>query len=1126
MQHALFEVDDVYEQAGFRLHRFEVYNWGTFHGRVWSLTLDGNNGLVTGDIGSGKSTLVDGITTLLVPAHRIVYNKAAGAEARERSLRSYVLGYYKSERGDGSLSARPVALRGPNSYSVILGHFRSRELNQDVTLAQVFWMKEGQGQPARFYVVADRPLSIKDDFAGFGGDLADLRRRLRADPQVRVYDHFPPYGADFRRRFGLPGEQALELFNQTVSMKSVGNLTDFVREHMLEAFPAEERIEALIRHFEDLNRAHQAVVRARAQIEALEPLVADVDRYGQVAAAAEELRRCRNGLRPWFAHLKGRLLEERMERLSRELERWTAREGRLEQTRRNQDAQRDELKRAISDKGGDHMERLKREIQILNEEQRRRRERAEQYRRLALELGLDDVADEDGFLANREAAEKARATLEDRRADAQNALTETSVALRDLRAEWEAIQAELASLRSRRSNIPLAMLELRERLCQGTGLPEEELPFAGELLEVRQEAREWEGVIERLLHNFGLSLLVPDRHYRTVAEWVDRVHLRGRLVYYRVRERAGAPLPELHPRSLVHKLAIRPDSEFYPWLEQELARRFDYACCDDVEQFRREQRAVTRAGQIKDRGERHEKDDRHAIDDRSRYVLGWTNELKIAALEEQAAALERRMQEAARRFSEAQREQDRLQRQIEAMAALLAFGDFHELDWRSVALEAARLQEELDALTAASDRLRVLQDQLTALEQAMAATEEALKEARDERARRRFSLEQAERLLDEARSVVEAMPEEERAALFPRLEALRAEILGDQPLTVESCDRRESDMREELQRRIDAEDKRLQRLGQNIIDGMRRFHNAWPLETRDVDVSLEAADEYRRMLHRLQADDLPRFETRFRELLRENTIREVAAFQAQLKREAEAIRERIAVINGSLRSIDYNPNRYIALLAEPTSDPEVRDFQQDLRACTEGVLTGSDDDQYSEAKFHQVKAIIERFQGREGQSDLDRRWTRKVTDVRNWFVFSASERWREDDSEHEHYMDSGGKSAGQKEKLAYTVLAASLAYQFRLEGAAPRARSFRFVVIDEAFGRGSDESARYALELFRRMKLQVLVVTPLQKIHVIEPYVANVAFVYNEDGRRSLVRNLTIDEYRAEREARRMVHVS
>src|SRR5690606_41224131 len=107
-----------------------------------------------------------------------------------------------------------------------------------------------------------------------------------------------------------------------------------------------------------------------------------------------------------------------------------------------------------------------------------------------------------------------------------------------------------------------------------------------------------------------------------------------------------------------------------------------------------------------------------------------------------------------------------------------------------------------------------------------------------------------------------------------------------------------------------------------------------------------------------------------------------------------------------------------------------------------------------------------------------------------------------------------------------STLCPSTALFRSLEGAAPRARSFRFVVSDEAVGRGSDESARYALELFRRMKLQVLVVTPLQKIHVIEPYVASVAFVYNEDGRRSPVRNLTIDEYRAEREARRVVHVS
>ena len=269
------------------------------------------------------------------------------------------------------------------------------------------------------------------------------------------------------------------------------------------------------------------------------------------------------------------------------------------------------------------------------------------------------------------------------------------------------------------------------------------------------------------------------------------------------------------------------------------------------------------------------------------------------------------------------------------------------------------------------------------------------------------------------------------------------------------------------------------------------------------------------MLTGLKGDDLPRFEVRFKELLNVNTINEIANFNAQIARERETIKERVDFINQSLQAIDYNLGRYIKLVALPSPDAEIRDYQQDLRACTEGAMTGSADEQYSEAKFLQVKAIIDRFRGREGLSDADWRWTAKVTDVRNWFLFSASERWRADGAEHEHYSDSGGKSGGQKEKLAYTVLAASLAYQFGLEWGAVRSRSFRFVVIDEAFGRGSDESAQYGLRLFQQLDLQLLIVTPLQKIHIIEPFVASVGFVHNEGGRDSRLRCLSIEEYRA-----------
>jgi uncharacterized protein YPO0396 len=298
---------------------------------------------------------------------------------------------------------------------------------------------------------------------------------------------------------------------------------------------------------------------------------------------------------------------------------------------------------------------------------------------------------------------------------------------------------------------------------------------------------------------------------------------------------------------------------------------------------------------------------------------------------------------------------------------------------------------------------------------------------------------------------------------------------------------------------------------------MAAFKEEFKLETAEVDASLEAGDEYARMLDRLNRDDLPRFVARFKELLEVNTINEIANFNAQLARERETIRERIARINESLRQIDYNPGRYIVLEAQASPETEIRDFRDELRACTEGALTGSDDAQYSEAKFLQVKAIIDRFRGREGLSEQDRRWTARVTDVRNWFLFAASERWRADDAEHEHYADSGGKSGGQKEKLAYTILAASLAYQFGLEWGTVRSRSFRFVVIDEAFGRGSDDSTQYGLRLFEKLNLQLLIVTPLQKIHIIEPFVASVGFVHNADGRDSQLRNLTIEAYRAEK---------
>lgn len=1109
------------ERSGFRLARLEVFNWGTFDRRVWQLRPDGRNALLTGDIGSGKSTLVDAVTTLLVPAQRVAYNKAAGAESRERTLRSYVLGHFKSERNDIGGAGRPVALRDQNSYSVILGVFHNAGYDQTVTLAQVFWFKEPQGQPVRLYVVGDRDMSIAVDFAEFGTDIAQLRKRLRAGG-AGIEDTFPSYSAAFRRRFGIANEQALELFHQTVSLKSVGNLTDFVRSHMLEPFDVATRIQALIAHFDDLHRVHEAVLKAKRQIALLTPLVADCQQHAAQGEYVRQSRACRDALACYFAGLKTSLLGARLISLGQESERLGGQITLLTEKRDGLRAEERDLRLAIADNGGDRIERLEAELTQKEAERARRLAKRQQYEKLSHMLDLPALQNVDDFVTQADMRQGMQETAAAREAAVQNELNEAGVDFAQARREHEALTLDINSLKSRRSNIDTQQIAMRAALCSALALPEQDMPFAGELIQVRDEEKDWEGAAERLLRSFGLSLLVPDAHYAQVAEWVDRTRLKGRLVYFRVRAPRTSTRnepPELHPDSLARKLAIKPDSTFYRWLESEIAHRFDVACCSNPQQFRRETKAITRSGQIKSPGERHEKDDRHRIDDRSRYVLGWSNEAKIAALESQERSLQAHITQLSTRIALLQHEQSALKERLGTLAKLDEYREFRELDWAPLALDITRLQTEKRELEGASDILSALTDRLATLLATLADADAQLEKRKDAKSRTQQKQVDAQTMLEQVSALQETSNFADHAACFERIAALQSEAGINAPPSVESCDPREQDMRRWLQERIDTDDKRLARLAAGIIRAMTEYTELFKLDTQEVDISLDACHEYRVMLDRLLADDLPRFEARFKELLNENTIREVANFQSQLNRERETIRERIARINDSLTQIDYNAGRYIVLEAQLASDVDIRDFQTDLRACTEGALTGSDDAQYSEAKFLQVKRIIERFRGREGTAEQDRRWTAKVTDVRNWFTFAASERWREDDTEYDHYSDSGGKSGGQKEKLAYTILAASLAYQFGLEWGAVRSRSFRFVVIDEAFGRGSDESAQYGLNLFRQLNLQLLIVTPLQKIHIIEPFVSSVGYVDNLDGRASCLRNLSIEEYHRNKQA-------
>ena len=224
-------------------------------------------------------------------------------------------------------------------------------------------------------------------------------------------------------------------------------------------------------------------------------------------------------------------------------------------------------------------------------------------------------------------------------------------------------------------------------------------------------------------------MLVPDEHYAAVSDWIDGHHLKDRLVYYRVPAAvAGA---RRHHRTTDR--ARWPASSWSrtrrspAWLDRELGRRADHACVETMAEFRRMPRAITKAGQVKGSGGRHEKDDRSRIDDRSRYVLGWTNERKLDALLDRAADAGRQLSEVAAVQQRHEKARDAAVEQGQVLAGLDQTHEFAEIDWQSVVNRAEQLRAEQRELEATSAELARLTHDLDAVKKRIASEDDALR---------------------------------------------------------------------------------------------------------------------------------------------------------------------------------------------------------------------------------------------------------------------------------------------------------------------------------------------------------------------------------------------------------------
>jgi uncharacterized protein YPO0396 len=1098
---------------GLRLERLEVYNWGTFNGKIWSITPQGGTSLLTGANGSGKSSLVDALLTLLVAPGRRNYNQSAGSEKRrERTEKTYVLGAYGKKKEEEDDNAKIRYLRGKDAYSVLLAVFQNPRYQQTMTLAQIFWWQDNDLR--RRYIVAPFALSIEEHFrVGSVNELSRLSKCLRTDG-ASTYEDFSKYHKHFRRLAYLHSDKASDLFNQIVSIKEIDSLNSFVRTHMLEKIDIQRDIEELRKTYQNLSVAYQAIKQAETQLGILQPLMEDADKYEDLARRISQARTCGELVPLFIADRKKTLLEEAittaLQRLEEQEKLKAELDSKLEELRRQEIDLEAEIRK---DTIGGLIEGLERDIKTYKQQKLKREKQAEKYNDYARQLGLPEYQDRATFDTTLRQIPHLLSQTGTNYTEYMRQRDEQVQQLAEVQKLCRSAEDELQSLRGRKSQIPSQDIAIRNLLTDALGVSEEELPFVGELVRIRSSEQRWEGAIERLLRGFGRRLLVPEEHYARLSRYVDRVNLRGRLVYSRIpTNRVHQSAPQPSPQMLAAKLEVRPDTPFSDWLTYELVNAYDYRCCETIEEFQQVRRALSIQGQIKHSPDRHEKDDRTDLDDRTRYILGWNNTEKLAAIEANLAQLQKQKKqvEGDKKRLEALIRQEQERQNL--LKQLRDFDDFTVIDWHSDVEQIHHLTRRKQELEQSPEH-----DQLTKLRAQRAEIQEQITQANKQRDDAHGCISRLEQKIntyqeDRARCEQRLRNEwQEKHRPFLSLIEHDAQTHAHL-LRLERIDDAKEKISQTYSGRISSLQGQQNGVRVKLEERMRAFRDTDTRIAQEVDASAEAIPTYRHYYQQIQHDDLPRHRQRFKELLNDKVTVAITVFKETLDLQRDEIEANLACLNESLRSIPYTPSTYIRLSHRASPDPQIREFHLALRSCFPDV-SQSPTPETNEIGFRHVQELIERF-------EQDERWTSKVTDVRNWMTFWAEELYREDDSRKNYYDDSSGLSGGQKAKLTSTILASAIAYQYGLNQGESSQRALRFIVIDEAFSRSDEMNARYAMDLFKQLDLQVLIVTPLEKLHIVEPYISACHYVTNtEAGDNSKVYDLTMEEYHSQKQS-------
>ncbi len=1131
--------------TGYRLSHFQVYNWGTFDNHIVNINLDGENTLLTGGNGSGKTTLVDALLTLIVPTNDRTYNLSSGHEGRSgRNEESYVLGAYSTEKGESDYTASKKTLRDKSCHSIILANFSNKTAVSSVTLMQIRYFSSN-GSLRRQYFVIEGELSIEmlnEKNVGYNTSGNWIQELKKAFPELSItsYDTFKRYSHDFAKKFGFRyKDKAIKIFSQTVGMKDLYDLNSFIRDRMLDESDSYENFNIISKNYNNLMLLKNQIDKEELQIKMLEKIKDAHSSYQYFSTKKEKKEIIKDKYLPTWED------QTLLSILTKEIDEYSENLQTLEINIKNSKEEKDQLEDSIneikqtllSDEREKQIDYLSTRRRDLTTTVNLMQPQVDSYKKNLKVLHLDFPTSEPEFVKIKNNATSKISILENKLEKLEEDKNELISLKNIVSKNIETINTQLVAIEKKQSNIPLEYLEIRDDILRETNLDVEDIPFFGELVRVQDIALDKSLALESLIRPIALSIVVLPQHAIKIANYLYEKELDKTIKIIIVEDVNTCLLENGDDRDQLNifddtdeiifeedscptfsnlMLEVKEDYEYRAFIETFLSKHFNHAFSSNKEIVLSADNTFGETSLLNINNTFIKALTNEELD---LHILGWETEKKILRLKEKVADLNNQLKTFEKDILNQISLINKTTKQLTSFIYFSEVEDYSAINISKHTVQIENIDAQLLELKNASSDLEELKNDLAAknsrrqeleylignLNQQIGATQSALsiKEARKKR-------------------VDENLFNQDLSSLFEPISQMQTEYNIPKAFSgVEEVSYYKTKIEDKVYNEIKYFDEELNKVKKELYTKINQFKNpsssitleypSWASDTSDLPDGIEEIELFERLLNKLQTDSLPKYKEQFSNLRTRQIQQDIIDLNSSLKDWNRKIKENIFDLNESLNSIEYQKEAKtkIRLTIETVRDKEIRKFKNilDKAIPDPGIAAlGKDEQQKANEKF--ILAVDDLVNTLKNND----RFAKKVLDVRNWYQFAVEEYNYETLEQIRFYKDSGAISGGQKAKLAYTILAAAIAHQFDVFNFDNSARSFRFVIVDEAFSKSDDTNSRYAMDLFKTMDLQLMVVTPMDKVNLVEPYIKSVQITICEDGKHSFVHSIKKEE--------------